>query len=68
MVEAAAKGMGIAYVVNWAAEPAIAAGLLRKVLSSWMHRPERAALYYPGHRAVPPALRAFLDVARSEPG
>jgi hypothetical protein len=29
-----------------------------------MHEPERVAVYYPGHRAVPPALRAFLDVVR----
>jgi transposase-like protein len=28
------------------------------------HVMRRAAVYYPGHRAVPPALRAFLDVVR----
>ncbi len=65
MVEAAVRGLGVAYVANWAAEPAIAAGQLRTVLSSWMHGPERMAIYYPGHRAVPPALRAFLDVVKS---
>jgi len=64
MVEAAISGLGIAYVANWAAEAAIAEGRLRKVLSAWMPAPERVAVYYPGHRAVPPALRAFLDVIR----
>lgn len=64
MVEAALKGLGIAYVANWVAEPAIAEGRLRRILPTWMHEPERVAVYYPGHRAVPPALRAFLDVVR----
>jgi DNA-binding transcriptional LysR family regulator len=64
MVEAAVQGLGIAYVANWVAEAALAEGRLRTVLSAWMHEPERVAVYYPGHRAVPPALRAFLDVVR----
>ena len=64
MVEAAVQGLGIAYVANWVAEVAIAEGRVRRVLSAWMHAPERVAVYYPGHRAVPPALRAFLDVVR----
>ncbi|AXV18434.1 LysR family transcriptional regulator (plasmid) [Neorhizobium sp. SOG26] len=67
MVEAATKGLGIAYVVNWVAERPIAAGQLKPVLSSWMHGPERMALYYSGHRAVPPALRAILDTVKSAP-
>jgi DNA-binding transcriptional LysR family regulator len=64
MVEAAMQGLGIAYVANWAAEAALAEGRLRTVLSAWMHGSEAVAVYYPGHRAVPPALRAFLDVVR----
>jgi DNA-binding transcriptional LysR family regulator len=64
MVEAALQGLGIAYVANWVAEAAIAAGRLRRVLSTWMHEPERVAVYYPGHRTIPPALRAFLNVVR----
>ncbi|MBK3735278.1 LysR family transcriptional regulator [Azospirillum brasilense] len=67
MAEAAAQGLGIAYVANWAAETALAEGRLRTVLPAWMHKPERAAVYYPGHRAVPPALRAFLDVVKTMP-
>ena len=64
MVEAAVQGLGIAYVASWVAEAALAEGRLRTVLPIWMHEPERVAVYYPGHRAVPPALRAFLDVVR----
>ncbi|WP_114857936.1 LysR family transcriptional regulator [Azospirillum brasilense] len=67
MADAAAQGLGIAYVANWAAEAALAEGRLRTVLPAWMHKPERAAVYYPGHRAVPPALRAFLDVVKTMP-
>ncbi len=67
MIEAAASGLGIAYVVSWIAEPAIAAGQLKPVLTSWMHPPERMALYYPGHRSVPPPLRAFIDVVKFQP-
>lgn len=64
MVDAAAQGLGVAYVASWAAEATLAEGRLRTVLSAWMHEPERVAVYYPGHRAVPPPLRAFLDVIK----
>ena len=65
MVDAAIKGVGIAYVASPAAETALAAGHLRQVLTAWAYPPERIAIYYPGHRAVPPALRAFLDVVKA---
>ncbi len=64
MVDAAIKGLGIGYVADWAAAPALFDGRLRKVLTPWMHAPEDVAIYYPGHRAVPLALRAFLDVVK----
>lgn len=67
MIEAAASGLGIAYVVSWIAKPAIAAGQVKPVLTSWMHPPERIAVYYPGHRSVPPPLRAFIDVVKFQP-
>lgn len=65
MVEAAIGGLGIAYVASPAAEIALADGRLRQILTAWAPAAERIALYYPGHRAVPPALRAFLDVAKA---
>lgn len=65
MVDAAIKGLGIAYVASPAAETVLARGQLRQVLTAWTPAPERIAVYYPGHRAVPPALRAFLDVVKA---
>ncbi|WP_332688551.1 LysR family transcriptional regulator [Bosea sp. (in: a-proteobacteria)] len=64
MVDAAVKGLGIAYVASPAAEAALAEGQLRQVLTAWAPAPEGVAVYYPGHRAVPPALRAFLDAVK----
>ncbi|MFC5418266.1 LysR family transcriptional regulator [Bosea eneae] len=65
MVDSAIKGLGIAYVASPAAETALAEGRLRQVLAAWTPSSERVAIYYPGHRAIPPALRAFLDVAKA---
>jgi DNA-binding transcriptional LysR family regulator len=65
MVEAAIEGLGIAYVASPAAETALAEGRLRRILAAWTPAAERIAIYYPGHRAVPPALRAFLDVVKA---
>lgn len=64
MTEAALQGLGIAYVADAAATAALKAKQLRQVLSDWMPAPEMLAVYYPGHRTVPPALRAFLDVVK----
>jgi len=64
MVNAAVKGLGVAYVLDAAAAPALKAKQLREVLAPWLQFAEPVALYYPGHRKVPPALRAFLDLVR----
>lgn len=64
MVEAAIEGLGVAYVADWAVEAALSEGSLRKILTGWVPTPEEVAVYYPGHRAVPPALRAFLDIVK----
>ncbi|MDX8434360.1 LysR family transcriptional regulator [Mesorhizobium abyssinicae] len=64
MVEAAIEGLGVAYVADWAVEAALSEGSLRKILTGWVPTPEEVAVYYPGHRAVPPALRAFLDIIK----
>ena len=64
MAAAATKGLGIAYVAEPAASADLKAGRLRQVLSNWVPAVEQVAVYYPGHRTVPPALRAFLDVVR----
>jgi len=64
MVEAAVKGLGVAYVAEPAAAAALAVGQVREVLAPWLPATEAAAVYYPGHRAAPLALRAFLEVVR----
>jgi DNA-binding transcriptional LysR family regulator len=65
MVDAAIGGLGVAYVASPAAEPALKAGRLSRILAPWTPSSERIGIYYPGHRVVPPALRAFLDVVRT---
>ncbi len=64
MVEAAADGLGIAFVPESAARPALNAGCLQILLEDWSPALPGLCLYYPGHRHVPPALRAFIDVLR----
>jgi DNA-binding transcriptional LysR family regulator len=65
MVDAAINALGIAYVASPAADPALQDGRLRRILSAWTPASENIGIYYPGHRAVPPALRAFLDVVKA---
>lgn len=64
MAEAAVGGMGIAYVADRVAQPFIAAGKLVVVLEDWCPWMPGLCLYYPGHRHVPPGLRAFIDVLK----
>jgi DNA-binding transcriptional LysR family regulator len=64
MVEAAANGMGIAYVPETSARSWIQNGKLVALLEDWSPPVPGLRLYYPGHRHVPPALRAFIDTIR----
>ena len=64
MAEAAANGHGIAFVPDRVAAPGLAAGRLVAVLDEWCPQIQGLFLYYPGHRQVPPPLRAFIDVLR----
>ncbi len=64
MVEAAAAGLGIAYVASHLAQPFIARGALVSVLDAWSPPIPGLFLYYPGHRHVPAGLRAFIDVLK----
>lgn len=64
MAEAAAAGMGIAWMADRSAHPFIVAGRLRQVLVDWSPPWPGLALYYPGHRYVPPALRALIEAIR----
>jgi DNA-binding transcriptional LysR family regulator len=64
MVQAAADGLGIAYVPESYARPLLDSGRLATVLEEWCPRIPGLTLYYPGHRHVPSALRAFIDIVR----
>ncbi len=67
MTEAAAAGLGIAYVSDRSARRYIERGTLVTVLDEWCPWIPGLFLYYPGHRHVPPGLRAFIDVLKEAP-
>ena len=64
MAIAASQGLGVAFVAERVARPYIARGALEILLPDWSPDYPGLCLYYPGHRHVPPALRAFLDVLK----
>jgi DNA-binding transcriptional LysR family regulator len=64
MVQAAADGLGVAFVSENSARPLLESGRLVTVLENWCPRIPGLMLYYPGHRHVPSALRAFIDVVK----
>ncbi|CAN7471762.1 LysR family transcriptional regulator [Caballeronia sp. LjRoot29] len=66
-IEAAADGLGIAYVPDHSAQPLIKAGKLVTVLDDWCPSIPGLFLYYPGHRHVPSGLKAFVDMLREMP-
>jgi DNA-binding transcriptional LysR family regulator len=67
-VRAAVDGLGIAYTVEALAEPFLRSGQLVRVLEDWSPSLEGLFLYYPGHRQVPAALRALIDMIRAARG
>lgn len=64
MIEAAADGLGIAYVPETAARQWLQAGRLIALLEDWSPAVGGLRLYYSSHRHVPAALRAFIDVMK----
>jgi len=64
MIEAAADGLGIAYAAERSVRPYLDRGTLVSVLDDWCPAIPGLFLYYPGHRHVPPGLRAFIDVLK----
>ena len=63
-IRAAVDGLGIAYTLEALAEPFLRSGQLVRVLEDWSPCFEGMFLYYPGHRQVPAALRALIDMIR----
>jgi DNA-binding transcriptional LysR family regulator len=64
-VRAAVDGLGIAYTLEGLAEPFLRSGQLVQVLENWSPAFEGLFLFYPGHRQVPAALRALIDMIRA---
>jgi DNA-binding transcriptional LysR family regulator len=64
-IRAAVDGLGIAYTVEALTEPFLQTGQLVRVLERCSPCLEGLFLYYPGHRQVPAALRAFIDMIRA---
>jgi DNA-binding transcriptional LysR family regulator len=64
MIEAAADGLGIAYVPETAERTWLDDGRLVTVLDDWCPVIPGLYLYYPGHRHVPAGLRAFIEVLK----
>jgi DNA-binding transcriptional LysR family regulator len=67
-VRAAVDGLGIAYTIEAMSEPFLRSGQLVRVLEDWSPSFEGLYLYYPGHRQVPAALRALIDMIRAARG
>ena len=67
-VRAAVDGLGIAYAAESVADPFLRSGQLVRVLEDWAPAFDGLFLYYPGHRQVPVALRALIDMLRSARG
>jgi DNA-binding transcriptional LysR family regulator len=67
-IRAAVDGLGIAYTIEALAEPFLRSGQLVRVLEDWSPSFEGLFLYYSGHRQVPAALRALIDMIRTARG
>jgi DNA-binding transcriptional LysR family regulator len=67
-LRAAIDGLGIALTLETMGAPFLRAGQLVRVLEDWSPTFEGFYLYYPSHRQVPAALRAFIDMIRSTRG
>ena len=64
IAQAARAGMGLAFMSQWYVAEDLAAGRLLQVLDDWTPPFPGMRLYYPGHRHVPAALRAFIELIR----
>jgi DNA-binding transcriptional LysR family regulator len=67
-IRAAIDGLGIACTLEALAYPFLRSGQLLRVLEDWSPSFEGLFLYYPGHRQVPAALRALIDMIRTVRG
>lgn len=64
MAQAAADGLGVAFIPDIAATDLLESGRLVPILSDWCPPMPGLFIYYPGRRQVPNALRALIDIIR----
>jgi DNA-binding transcriptional LysR family regulator len=64
VLRATLEGAGLAYVNEWSARQALTEGRLVQVLSDWTPSYPGLCLYYPSHRHLAAAMRAFTDMIR----
>ena len=64
-VRAAADGLGIAYAPDALVEPFLRSGQLIRALDKWCPTTKGLFLHHPGHRQIPLALRALIDMIRA---
>ncbi|MFC3292364.1 LysR family transcriptional regulator [Modicisalibacter luteus] len=61
MADAAARGLGVAYLAEHVVRDRLERGELITLLDDWCPPIPGLCLYYSGHRHVPAGLRAFID-------
>jgi DNA-binding transcriptional LysR family regulator len=64
-VRAAVDGLGIAYTIEASVEPFLRSGQLVRILEDWSPSFDGLFLYHSGHRQVPTALRALIEMIRT---
>jgi DNA-binding transcriptional LysR family regulator len=64
ILTAALEGFGVAYVLEEAAAPHLAAGRLKRVLADWCPSFPGYHLYYPSRRQTSPTLTVLVDALR----
>jgi DNA-binding transcriptional LysR family regulator len=64
LIDAALAGVGLIWTHEASIVHHLAQGRLVAALEDWCPRFPGLCLYYPGHRHVPAALRAFIEVLR----
>jgi DNA-binding transcriptional LysR family regulator len=64
-IRAALDGLGLAYLPEELVAPFLRTGQLMRVLEGCSAAVESHFLFYHGHRQVPTALRAFIDMIRA---
>jgi DNA-binding transcriptional LysR family regulator len=62
MLEAVRQGVGVAQLAEWYVAEDLASGRLVRVLDEWTVPVPGLCIYYAGHRHLPAALRALVDL------